>query len=150
MKTCKVIHFLVPLPLNKRAALLLIFPIMVGLMLIPTHVARADDGITPTATPAPVVNQGGDMGPLTGVDQQVHKWGAYVFALLADMVVVTVAIVGMIQTLKAAGAGFLGMHGQTGAAIVGIVGLVLVVLITFVALPELIRYLSQLRPSAPF
>ena len=118
--------------------------------LVPTRAARADAGTLPAPTAVSTPNPGGDMGPLQPVDSQIRQWGGYIFSLLADMVVVTVAIVGMIQCLKAAGSGFLGMHGQTGAAIVGLVGLVLVVLITFIALPALIDYLGSQKPPVPF
>ena len=91
--------------------------------------------------------RGGLFGPILN---QITGYARDLWGVFVGLIVIAATLGMIVAVLRGAGGMLIGGNKETTVAIISIVGIVLLVVVAFVAIPQLAKMITALKPAAPF
>ena len=90
---------------------------------------------------------GGIFGPIL---DQITGYARDLWGVFVGLIIIAATLGMIVAVLRGAGGMLIGGSKETTVAIISVVGIVLLVVVAFVAIPQLAKMITDLKPAAPF
>ena len=90
---------------------------------------------------------GGIFGPIL---EQITGYARDLWGVFVGLIIIAATLGMIVAVLRGAGGMLIGGSKETTVAIISVVGIVLLVVVAFVAIPQLSKMITDLKPAAPF
>ena len=90
---------------------------------------------------------GGIFGPIL---DQITGYARDLWGVFVGLIIVAATLGMIVAILRGTGGMLIGGSKETTVAIISVVGIVLLVVVAFVAIPQLAKMITDLKPAAPF
>ena len=92
-------------------------------------------------------SDGGIFGPIL---DQITGYARDLWGVFVGLIIIAATLGMIVAILRGAGGMLIGGSKETTVAIISVVGIVLLVVVAFVAIPQLAKMITDLKPAAPF
>lgn len=90
---------------------------------------------------------GGIFGPIL---DQITGYARDLWGVFVGLIIISATLGMIVAVLRGAGGMLIGGSKETTVALISVVGIVLLVVVAFVAIPQLSKMITDLKPAAPF
>ena len=90
---------------------------------------------------------GGIFGPIL---DQITGYARDLWGVFVGLIIIAATLGMIVAVLRGTGGMLVGGSKETTVALISVVGIVLLVVVAFVAIPQLAKMITDLKPAAPF